>query len=111
VNDPGTPLEALIEDMEKAARALPRADPAQAEALIAGLNARLAPLAQATTAPPGLAPRARRALAGFSAAVAVLRAHSDARLAALMGAARPPSGYEGDGRPAHRFDPTVSGSA
>lgn len=104
-------VESLIADLERAAHVLPRASAVESEAMLAELTSRIATLGRGTAIPPELADRARRALGAFSAAVSVMRAANEARLQALVNAARPPAGYNGAGRPAPAGEAGLIGSA
>lgn len=104
-------VEGLIADLERAAKVLPRASAVDSEAMLAELTSRIATLGRGTPIPPELGERARRALAAFSAAVSVMRAANEARLQALVNAARPPAGYNGAGRPANTGEAGLIGSA
>lgn len=106
-----TAVLALIQDLETAARVLTRAKPAEAEALMAALTARIERLGPGSEMPPELGDRACRALAAFAAAVTVLRASNEARLSALLNAARPAAGYNGAGQFSRSLDAMVRGSA
>ncbi|MBK8323329.1 MAG: hypothetical protein IPL06_11465 [Betaproteobacteria bacterium] len=102
---------ALIQDLESAAHVLTRAKPAEAEALMAALTVRMERLGPGSEMPPELGDRACRALAAFAAAVTVLRASNEARLSALLNAARPAAGYTGAGQFSRNLDYSVRGSA
>jgi hypothetical protein len=104
-------FELLVADLERSARELPRAPLGEAEAQLASLAARLAQVDRRTPVSATQLRRARRAFAAFSAAVSVLRANTDARLAALLHAARPPAGYDGAGRFASPLSASVRGAA
>ena len=106
-----SPLLDLVRDLESAAHVLPRAKPAEAEAMLAALTARIGCLGPGSEMPAELGDRAVRALAAFAAAVTVLRASNEARLSALVNAARPASGYTGAGQFSRTLDFTVRGSA
>lgn len=101
----------LVKDLERAAHVLPRAKPVEAEALLAALTARIERLGNGAELPPEVADRAVKALAAFAAAVTVMRASNEARLSALMNAARPAAGYTGAGQFSRSLDFTVRGSA
>ena len=106
-----TAVLALVLDLERAAHVLTRAKPAEAEALMAALTVRIERLGPGSEMPPELGDRACRALAAFAAAVTVLRASNEARLSALMNAARPASGYNGAGQFSRSLDCSVRGAA
>lgn len=101
----------LIKDLERAAHVLPRAKPVEAEKLLSGLTTRIERLGTGERLPPEAADRACKALAAFAAAVAVMRASNEARLSALLNAARPAAGYTEAGQFSRNLDFTVRGSA
>ncbi len=101
----------LVKDLERAAHVLPRAKPVEAEALLAHLTSRIQGLGRGKELPPEVAERACKALAAFAASVTVMRASNEARLSALMNAARPAAGYTDAGQFSRSLDFTVRGSA
>lgn len=105
------PTLCLVRELESAALVLPRARPEEAETLLASLAGRIDGIGRGGEITPALAERARRALAGFAAAVAVMRASNEARLSALLNAARPAAGYNGAGQFSRPADFSIRGSA